>query len=102
MLLHNRVDCVLGYAIENGYIIRKMDLKNKILFKALKETKGYTMSNIACSKTNEGKRIIERLNKVLIRVRPTKEYRSSFEFWLDKNIIPNYRWAYKKYFLTQK
>lgn len=100
MLLTDRVDYVLGYAVEFGYVGKELGIIDQLRFLPLEETGDYTMSCVACSKTAQGKRIIERVNEVLLKMRPTERYRSFTERWLDKEIIPEYRKAYDDMFLS--
>ncbi len=100
MMLLNRFDYVLGYAVEFGYIGQKLGKLDQLQFLPLQEARPYTISYIACSKTDEGKKMIKRINKILIQNRPTERYRSFTEKWLDKDLIPEYRKAYDEQFLT--
>jgi len=54
---------------------------------------------VACSKTPWGKKLIEKINRILLEQRPTKQYRSAYERWLDKSSLESYRDLYKNVFL---
>ncbi len=99
MLLLGRVDYVLGYALEFGYKLRKDNLQNRIRFLSVREAGDYGMSHLVCSKTPQGHNIITKVNKVLLRMRPTERYRSFMEKWIDPSIIPEYRKKYNDVFL---
>ena len=54
---------------------------------------------VACSKTPWGKKLIEKINRILLEQRPTAQYRAAYERWLDKSSLKNYRDLYKNVFL---
>ncbi len=86
MLMSDRVDYILGYAVEFGYKVRKDEIEEgKIKFFPIKEAGVYSMSHVVCSKTPAGKAIIDDVNKVLLKWRPMDKYRSFVERWLDKD-----------------
>lgn len=102
MMVAGRIDYVLGYSTEFGYIKMKMGNTDQIKFLTIKEADPYSITYVACSRTEQGKKIINRVNEVLLKERPTERYRSFVERWLDKSIIPEYRKAYNDLFLKIK
>ncbi len=103
MLLRDRLDCMLGLPEEVGYVAEKMGVKDEIVTIALAENEGTYdtwLGYVACSKTDWGRRIIERIDRVLRKQRPTERYRGAYERWLDPKSIENYRRLYDEVFLS--
>lgn len=99
MLLYGRVDYILGSPLESGFAQRNLAAKNKVFNIMLKERNSYDFGFVACSKTPWGKRIIEEINAVLIKIRPTPQYKSYFTKWLDDLSKGSFEKAYDKQFL---
>jgi hypothetical protein len=57
------------------------------------------LSSVGCSKTAWGKKIITRINQILLTQRPTRRYRHAYERWLDKSSLNNYRKLYNQVFI---
>ncbi len=100
MMLDERIDYVLGYAIELGHVAKKNNVQDKVRFLPLTETAQYTVSCIACNKSAQGKKIIETVNKVLKKIRKTEQYRAIIENWIGKDSLFEYRKAYAKIFIN--
>ena len=100
MLISKRIDAVLGYPQEFSFYGKELKALEKIRFIPISETKPFTLSNIACSKTPEGKKIIQDLNDLLLKLRPTKAYRDILEKWLNPEILSDFRKAYNSEFLS--
>ena len=100
MLMTDRLDYIIGYPVETVYVGKMLGIENKVINIPLKEyLNAYSFGCIACSKTEWGRQIIEKINTILRKQRPTKHYRSIQERWLDKNILESYRKAYDRIFL---
>jgi hypothetical protein len=54
---------------------------------------------VGCSRTPWGRKIIDKINQVLLEQRPTERYRTAYERWLDKGSLKNYRRLYDEVFL---
>jgi len=105
MLLLGRLDGLIGLPEEALYMAEQMGIRDQFITLTLQENlhnfDGW-MSCVACAKTPWGKKVIERVNKVLLDERPSKLYRAAYERWLDPNSIAEYRQAYRKIFLEAK
>ncbi|WP_159084499.1 TIGR02285 family protein [Dongshaea marina] len=101
MILRERIDYALGYAVEFGFFTLQLESQSKIKFLPICEASGYTYSHIVCSKTPEGKKIIHSVNQALLKLRPQQDYRQIIERWLTPDFIPSYRTAYDRQFLTK-
>ena len=100
MLMSDRLDYIIGYPVETVYVGKMLGIEDKVMNIPLKEhLNAYSFACIACSKTEWGRQIIEKINIILRKQRPTKHYRSIEERWLDKNVIESYRKAYDSIFL---
>ena len=104
MLMADRIDYILGYPVETIYVGKMLGVDDQVMNIPLQEhLNTYSYGYIACSKTEWGREIIEKINRILRKERPTEHYRSIMERWLDSNIIESYRQAYEAIFLkTEK
>nr|WP_320010504.1 TIGR02285 family protein [uncultured Desulfobulbus sp.] len=105
MLLLGRLDGLIGLPEEALYMAEQMGIRDQFITLTLQENiqnfDGW-MSCVACSKTPWGKKVIERVNAILLQQRQTMRYQSAYERWLDPNSIVEYRQAYSKVFLESK
>jgi uncharacterized protein (TIGR02285 family) len=102
MLRLGRLDALISLPEEAVYQAEKLGIKDKIMSLTIEENQlGYDswFGYVACSKTPWGRRIIEKINRILTEQRPTKQYRAAYERWLDKNSLKTYRNLYKNIFL---
>lgn len=103
MLLAGRIDALPGLPEEAMYLAETMGIRDQIMTLAVEENQvnpEASLSYVACSRTEWGKRTIERINTVLRQVRPTETYRAAYERWLDPSSIEGYRKLYQDVFLT--
>jgi len=102
MLLTGRIDALPGFPEEAMYLARTMGVADQITTLAVEENpKNFnaSLSAVACSKTEWGKKTIEDINRVLLMERPTERYRMTYEKWLDKSSIEGFRMLYRDVFL---
>lgn len=100
MLLYGRVDYVLGSPLESGFVQQSLASEKKVLNLRLEERNTYDFGFVACSKTPWGKRMIQEINEVLIKIRPTQQYQSYFTKWLDELSRESFKQAYHQQFLV--
>jgi uncharacterized protein (TIGR02285 family) len=103
MLLSGRIDALSGLPEEGMYLAEIMGIKDQIMTLNIVENQvnhNASLTYVACSKTEWGKKAIEDINKVLREVRPTENYRTAYERWLDPGSIAGYRKLYNEVFLT--
>ncbi len=101
MLERGRVDAFLGLPEEIVYQAERLGLKDNIMTLSIDENmqnKDGWVTYAACSKSEWGKKAIEDINKALIKLRPTEEYRAAYERWLDESSMEVYRKAYADVF----
>ncbi|MCP3891007.1 MAG: TIGR02285 family protein [Desulfobulbaceae bacterium] len=102
MLLAGRIDALPGLPEEAMYLAETFGLRDKIMTISIdenQESHEASLTYVACSKTEWGKKTIEDINKVLLDHRPTSRYRAAYERWLDPSSIDGYRKLYTDIFL---
>jgi uncharacterized protein (TIGR02285 family) len=102
MLLKGRLDGIVGLPEEALYQAEQLGIRDQLMTLAIEENQnGYEgwMSSVGCSKNAWGKAIIDKINEILRKQRPTERYRTAYERWLDTNSIEHYRRVYKDVFL---
>lgn len=103
MLMLDRIDGLLGLPEEAVYRAEQMGIRDKIATLMLQENQqsfAQWYCNIACPKNQWGEEVIQKINKVLLKIRPSEPYRQAYERWLDKNSRPYFRKVYDKVFLN--
>ena len=102
MLMRNRLAGILGLPDEIRYLADTMGLKDEIALLPLMETgEDYStwLCYTGCAKTEWGRAVIAKVNKVLLDLRPTEPYRAAYERWLDSHCRAMYRKVYDETFL---
>ena len=102
MLMLNRLDGILGMPDETMYLADTMGIKEQIALLPLAENRGdYStwFCYVGCAKTDWGRTVIAKVNKVLLDQRPTEPYRAAYERWLDSHCTEFYRKIYEENFL---
>ncbi len=102
MLELGRLDAMISLPEEAVYQAELQGIKDDIITLAIEENQGgydAWLSAVGCSRTPWGKKIIQRINQVLLEQRPTRRYREAYERWLDKGSLDNYRRLYREVFL---
>ena len=98
MLKEERIDYMVGYPWEIDYIARQIDARDEIAVIDIKEIEGqqWTLSYVGCTKNEWGRRVIEKLNRILLKVRPNNEYLFHLLRWMPDSIRPELKKAYKE------
>ena len=102
MLDMGRLDAMISLPEEAMYQAEKQGIKDDIMTLTIAENqKGFDswLSSVGCSKTEWGKKVINRINQILLTQRPTKRYRHAYERWLDESSLKNYRKLYDQVFI---
>lgn len=103
MLLAGRIDALSGLPEEAMYLAETLSIKDRIMTLNIAENQvnhNASLTYVACSKTEWGKKAIKDINRVLRKVRPTESYRTAYERWLDPSSIEEFRKLYNEVFLT--
>lgn len=102
MLIAGRIDALIGLPEEAMYLAETLGFKDQIMTIKIDENQNNydaSLTYVACSKTDWGKKTIDTINSVLLEQRPTERYRAAYERWLDPSSIENYRQLYNDVFL---
>lgn len=105
MLLLDRLDGLLALPDEAMYHAEQMGIRDRITLVPLHENQQNTnawMCMVGCPDTAWGRQVIDRINEVLVRIRPEDSYRQAYERWLDPELLERYRRVYDTVFLTTK
>lgn len=105
MLLAGRIDGLPSLPEEAMYLAETEGFKDQIMILAINENLvnyDAMITRVACSRTEWGKKTIDRINQVLTKQRPTNRFRAAYERWLDSNSLGEYRKLYQEVFLQTK
>lgn len=102
MLMHKRVDYVLGFPMEFSYVKHTRKLTQDIVFLPLKEPKEFSYSYVGCSKTATGRQLIAEIDTALAGIRKSEDYRDAIERWLPPVLHKSFRQHYQDEFLTHQ
>ncbi|MGF1739881.1 TIGR02285 family protein [Vibrio profundum] len=92
MIKRNRVgDLTIGFPVEAKYLSRGSSNINEreFLFYPIAEIQAYSLGYVGCSKSAQGKEIINRINQMAGEVRKT--YSENYSIWLDEESAISYR-----------
>lgn len=105
MLLLDRLDGLLALPDEAMYHAEQMGIRDRVALVPLNENQQDTrawMCMVGCPDTPWGRQVIDRVNAVLVRIRPEDAYRQAYERWLDPQLLERYRQVYDTTFLTTR
>lgn len=100
MLVRHRIDGVLGYAREAGYLRHQMGLQDKLITLPIREKSRQMMGYVGCSKTAWGRGYIQKVDAVLRKIRTSPQYRADMERWINPYSKPTFRKLYNQEFLS--
>lgn len=98
MLLHDRLDYLVGYPHEAIYASKTVKPGNVITL-PISESHNFLLGYVACSRNKTGKQVIESVNEVLEKIRSRNEYRHAFEYWMDQFSVEEFREKYAELIL---
>ncbi|MCP3926254.1 MAG: hypothetical protein GY714_27120 [Desulfobacterales bacterium] len=99
MLAAKRFDYLIEYPDEGEFIARKIGVDDALVPVTISEMSDLSWSSTACSKTEWGRKAINRINKALLKLRPTQAYREAYGKILNKNLRSVYQKTYDEIFL---
>lgn len=102
MLLLKRIDGVLGFPFEAMFNAKTSQSADRIAIIPITETEQYVIGRIAAPKTEWGRKMISRVNEILLHHRPEPSYRQAFERWLPPANVPDFKRIYDAQFLEQQ
>ncbi len=98
-LILKRIDYTIEYPIEGSFIAKQIGGEDKVVPVLIEEGHSLLFSHTLCPKTPWGLKARNAINRALIKVRNTEEYRSAYEQKLEEHLVPIYRKAYSDVFL---
>jgi len=104
MLMKGRLDGIIGLPEEVLHQAEQMGIRDQLITLTIEENQtSYDswLTSVGCSKTPWGKEVIDKINAILIKQRPTERYRAAYERWLDPGAIEQYRRVYREVFLQE-
>lgn len=105
MLLLDRLDGLIALPCEAKYHAEQMGIHDRIatvMFRESQQGPEAWMSAVACPKNEWGREVIDKINTILIQIRPNAPYRHAYERWLDESSLRQYRSTYNDLFLTTR
>jgi uncharacterized protein (TIGR02285 family) len=102
MMDHKRIDYTIGYPWEVAYLANQINKRNQYSVISIRETEGqqWVLSYAGCPKNEWGKKFIQKLNAVLIKVRPKEDYIHHLLKWYPPEIETDIRQAYQQMVLS--
>jgi len=97
MLLKGHLDYIIEYPSQVMFISKENKLADQFYTISLEEAPLYTVSHVVCPKNNWGKQLIEKVNVILKQGRPTNQYRSFIEGWVDESKRKEFQEVYKNF-----
>ncbi|MCP4161739.1 MAG: TIGR02285 family protein [Deltaproteobacteria bacterium] len=103
MLTHKRMDFIIEYPFVINHAIKQYlpEYKRVLGSVPIKETSLFFYVYVACPKTEWGKKKIIRINEVLKKIRPDKNFRSKLELMYDKGQMKLISKFYDDYLLNE-
>ncbi len=99
MLLADRIDYIIEYPWVTVFLEKILGKKEITTSIAIEETKPFSFGMVACPKNRWGSKVIKRINQILLKSRPTPEYREFVERWNSKKDLIRIRKGYNEIFL---
>ncbi len=102
MLSAERIDYTIGFPWEVPYVAQQINKRDDISALAIEEgKKDYWIKNyMGCPKNEWGRQMIEKINRILLDVRPTEKHMYHQLKWFPRDMEPQIRKAYKDQILT--
>jgi len=102
MLASGRIDYRIAYPWMVEYLSEELEMPGQFVALKLRESSSPIIWHVACSKNEWGLSRIKEIDEVLVRLRPTPEYRGIAETWMPKESLPEYRQLYDELILSVK
>lgn len=97
MLFDERIDYTIGFPWEVPYIAKRIGKRDEFGIILIAEGKDdrWIKNYIGCPKNEWGRKTIEKINRILLHVRPTERYLHHQLKWFPKDIESDIRKAYR-------
>ena len=98
MVLMGRVDYTIEYPIVSEYYQRKGGVSDELISIPISEMDKFSYEYMNCTRNDWGKRVIDKWNAALKRIKPTREYRRITEIGhTNENELLQVREIYKEF-----
>ncbi len=102
MLAVKRLTYVLDYLVEGRELYKTLNMEEPIKSVILTETKDLWIGYAVCPKNSWGESVINDINTHLSQLVRSEKYRSVYERYLDKSMLPYFRKAYQEKIIDMK
>lgn len=99
MLLLRRIDYLIEYSYVAVYYEDLLKKKGASVSLTIEEATPYQLAYVACPRNRWGRDMIDRIDLIITKARPTAEYRKIMEMWQNEAGIGTIREAYDEVFM---
>ena len=102
MIERERVDVSIAYPFEiHHYLKNNPQSTGQLAAYAIANIPAYNIGAVACPKNAWGKKVIQQVNTILKKIKPTAEYQAAITAWREnERVNPAFIRYYREYFLT--
>jgi len=102
MIERERVDVSIAYPFEiQHYLKENPQSTGQLASYAIANIPAYNIGAVACPKNAWGKKVIQQVNTILKKIKPTAEYQTAITTWREnERVNPTFIQYYREYFLT--
>lgn len=87
MVNSNRLDAVIAYPVVTSYLAEAANIDGAFATLLIDEVKDHwPRGYIRCTKNEWGRKVIQRINQTLLRIRPTQEFNRVLTQWLPPEL----------------
>jgi uncharacterized protein (TIGR02285 family) len=101
MIKHRRLDYTIGYAYEGEYMARHLGFVEDIISIPLKEHPNLVPVYVGCPKTIWGRKIIAKLNPIILKLRLKPDFYGIYKEWMDLSAWERYKKMIPVHFSSQ-
>ena len=104
MLIASRFDYILEYPYTVSFVLKsqKLPLDELISVPVAEIREQFQLAHIAVPKNQWGHKVLADINRVLIKLKKSPEYKALLEEWLPAEDLPAYREYYDKVFINSR
>jgi uncharacterized protein (TIGR02285 family) len=96
MMTGGRIDALIAYPMEAQYVAKRMNIE--VISLPVAGMDDYGLTSVGCSKTKEGKEIINKIDAIILKYRMTTSFMNYTEHWLDSSALERHRAFTRKEF----
>ena len=97
-----KVDVTIAFPFEYYYFTEnKPEYRQNLALRPIANQPQFIVGHVACAKTPWGEAVIERVDRVLNKLKPTVAYKKAMtKWWPKETLTPEFERFYHQYFLT--